>query len=186
MSAAATEKIMENPLDANNSAVADLLMAEARRGQRPVCRPAHQRRLCRSRDDLMGTERPHTGSEAGPLASGPRQSCVIDLVAGDMGNLYSWVYYFMQPEFDKINPEISRRLRHEIKSRVLDPFPGLRPLVVGRQPHLQRPYAQQLESLVSEQCAAHRHAHGRGSRPLCRYRMVYHPWHRQVPQLYQG
>ena len=135
-------KIMENPLDANNSAVADLLMAELAEGKG------------RFVDQLINgvyaaAEMTSWALSAHIPAVKPGRSLqahdnhVIDLVAGDMGNLYSWVYYFMQPEFDKINPEISRRLRHEIKSRVLDPFPGLRPLVVGRQPHLQRPYAQQ-------------------------------------------
>ncbi|MBO4944886.1 MAG: heparinase II/III family protein [Muribaculaceae bacterium] len=47
---------------------------------------------------------------------------VIDLMAGDMGSLYSWTYYFMKDEFDKIDPEISRRLRYELQRRILDSF----------------------------------------------------------------
>ena len=114
-------KIMENPLDANNSAVADLLMAELAEGKG------------RFVDQLINgvyaaAEMTSWALSAHIPAVKPGRSLqahdnhVIDLVAGDMGNLYSWVYYFMQPEFDKINPEISRRLRHEIKSWVLDPF----------------------------------------------------------------
>lgn len=114
-------RIMEDPLSANNSAVADLLMAELAEGKG------------RFIDQLINgvyaaAEMTSWALSAHIPAIKPGRSIqpydkpVIDLVAGDMGNLYSWVYYFMQPEFDKINPEISRRLRHEIKTRVLDPF----------------------------------------------------------------
>ena len=39
-----------------------------------------------------------------------------------MGGLLSWTYYFMHESFDKVNPEISRRLRHEIKTRIMEPY----------------------------------------------------------------
>lgn len=47
---------------------------------------------------------------------------VVDLVAGDIGSLMSWIYYFFHEEFDKVDREISRRLKSEIKERILDPF----------------------------------------------------------------
>ncbi len=114
-------KIMENPLDANNKAVADLLMAELAEGKG------------RFIDQLINgvyaaAEMTSWALSAHIPAVKPGRSLqqydnhVIDLVAGDMGNLYSWVYYFMKPEFDKINPEISRRLRHELETRIIDPF----------------------------------------------------------------
>lgn len=114
-------KIMENPLDANNTAVADLLMAELAEGKG------------RFVDQLINgvyaaAEMTSWALSAHIPAIKPGRSLqahdtpVIDLVAGDMGTLYSWVHYFMQPEFDKVNPEISRRLRHELKTRVLDPY----------------------------------------------------------------
>ncbi len=113
--------IMENPLDANNKAVADLLLAELAEGKG------------RFVDQLINgvyaaAEMTSWALSAHIPALAPGRSIqlydkpVIDLVAGDMGNLYSWVYYFMQPEFDKINPEISRRLRHELETRVLEPY----------------------------------------------------------------
>ena len=112
--------IMESPLDANNKAVADLLLAELAEGQG------------RFIDQLINGV--YAASEMtswalsahiptiGGRSIQPYDKPVIDLVAGDMGNLYSWVYYFMKPEFDKVNPEISRRLQHELKTRVLDPY----------------------------------------------------------------
>lgn len=114
-------RIMEDPQNANNTAVADLLMAELAEGKG------------RFIDQLINGV--YTAAEMTSWALSahipaikpgrsiqPYDKPVIDLVAGDMGNLYSWVYYFMKPEFDKVNPEISRRLRHEIETRVLNPF----------------------------------------------------------------
>lgn len=114
-------KIMETPLDANNRAVADLLMAELAEGKG------------RFIDQLINgvytaAEMTSWALSAHIPAVKPGRSLqqydnhVIDLTAGDMGNLYSWVYYFMKPEFDKVNPEISRRLRHELEARIINPF----------------------------------------------------------------
>jgi len=47
---------------------------------------------------------------------------VIDLVSGDVGAMFSWVYYFLNKEFDKLNPLISSRLYDEIESRILTPY----------------------------------------------------------------
>ncbi|GAB6119527.1 heparinase II/III family protein [Dysgonomonas termitidis] len=47
---------------------------------------------------------------------------VIDLVSGDVGATFSWIYYFLNKEFDKINPLISERLHYEIENRILTPY----------------------------------------------------------------
>ena len=39
-----------------------------------------------------------------------------------MGSLLSWTYYFFHREFDKVNPIISERLRHELQERILDTY----------------------------------------------------------------
>ncbi|MBR1576457.1 MAG: heparinase II/III family protein [Bacteroidales bacterium] len=46
----------------------------------------------------------------------------IDLVAGDVGAVMAWVYYFFHNEFDKIEPEISRRLLYELDKRIMTPY----------------------------------------------------------------
>ena len=46
----------------------------------------------------------------------------IDLVAGDVGSVMAWVYYFFHDEFDKIEPEISRRLYEELDKRIMTPY----------------------------------------------------------------
>lgn len=113
-------RIMEDPLDANNNAVAALLLAELAEGK--------GRFIDQLINGVYAAAEMTSWSLSAHIPARAKRSIqpydepVIDLVAGDMGNLYSWVYYFMQPEFDKVNPEISRRLRHEIKTRVLDPY----------------------------------------------------------------
>lgn len=47
---------------------------------------------------------------------------VFDLMAGDLGSLMSWIYYFLQPEFDKINPAISERIKLNVQERVIEPY----------------------------------------------------------------
>ena len=46
----------------------------------------------------------------------------IDLVCGDVGSVMAWVYYFFHEEFDKIEPEISRRLYEELDKRIMTPY----------------------------------------------------------------
>lgn len=114
-------KIMEDPLDANNKAVADLLLAELAEGKgRFVDQLING--VYAAAEMTSWALSAHIPAVKPGRSIQPYDTPVIDLVAGDMGNLYSWVYYFMQPEFDKVNPEISRRLRHELKTRILDPY----------------------------------------------------------------
>lgn len=47
---------------------------------------------------------------------------IIDLIAGDVGSMFSWIYFFLNKEFDKKNPLISKRLKYEIQTRILDPY----------------------------------------------------------------
>jgi len=114
-------KGMEDPFDANNRAIADLLMAELAEGKG------------RFTDQLVNgvfhaCEMTSWALAAHLIVQPSRRSLpthdypVIDLTSGDLGGLLAWVYYFMQDSFDKINPEISRRLRYELQTRILDPY----------------------------------------------------------------
>lgn len=47
---------------------------------------------------------------------------IIDLVAGDVGSTFSWIYFFLNKEFDKADPLIAQRLRYEIQRRILEPY----------------------------------------------------------------
>src|SRR5690606_26154576 len=47
---------------------------------------------------------------------------VIDLMAGDLGSMLSWIYYYFKPEMDKVNPEISSRLKANLEARIIEPY----------------------------------------------------------------
>ncbi|MCF0167727.1 MAG: heparinase, partial [Bacteroidales bacterium] len=53
-----------------------------------------------------------------PLAS----DSAVDLVAGDVGSILAWVYYFFKDEFNKIEPEVSRRVKAELYERIIEPY----------------------------------------------------------------
>ena len=46
----------------------------------------------------------------------------IDLTAGDLGSMLAWTYYFLHEEFDKVTPEISRRLYAELDKRIMTAY----------------------------------------------------------------
>ena len=113
--------IMEVPYKSNYYAVIDLLLAELAEGK--------GRFIDQLINGVYSASEMTTWSLSAHLkryndkrSIQPYDKPVIDLMTGDMGNLYSWVYYFMKPEFDKVNPEISRRLKHELETRVLNPY----------------------------------------------------------------
>lgn len=114
-------RIMEDPFGKNNSAIADLLMAELAEGKG------------RFTDQLingvfLSCEMTSWALSAHLNAQHSRRSLpeskehIIDLTAGDLGSLLSWCYYFLHQEFDRVNPEISRRLRSELQHRILDTY----------------------------------------------------------------
>ena len=47
---------------------------------------------------------------------------VLELVSTDVGASFSWIYYFLHEEFDKITPYFSKRLYEEINERILIPY----------------------------------------------------------------
>ena len=47
---------------------------------------------------------------------------IVDLGVGEVANDLAWVWYFFHDEFDKVSPIISKRLKREIKMKVLDPY----------------------------------------------------------------
>ena len=47
---------------------------------------------------------------------------IIDLVSGDIGSMFSWIYYFLHTEFDKQEPLISERMQYELERRIMQPY----------------------------------------------------------------
>lgn len=51
-----------------------------------------------------------------------KEEKVLELVSTDVAASFSWIYYFLREEFDKINPLFSQRLYTEIKERIMEPY----------------------------------------------------------------
>lgn len=114
-------KVMENPFDANNQAIVQLLFAELAEGK--------GRFMDQLINGVFHSCEMTSWALSGHLVRQPDGRSLpaydydmIDLTAGDLGNMLSWVYYFMHESFDKINPEISRRLYHELDKRIMVPY----------------------------------------------------------------
>lgn len=114
-------KIMEDPYNNNVLAISDLLLAELAEGKGRFTSQLIN-------GVFMSCEMTSWALSAHLVVQPSRRSLpdsrrqIIDLVSGDMGNLLSWTYYFMHDTFDKVNPEISRRLKDELQKRIMDPY----------------------------------------------------------------
>lgn len=114
-------RIMEVPFDSNNKAIADLLMAELAEGKG------------RFTDQLINgvfhccemttwSLSAHMQNQKTKRALPSYSDPVFDLENGEVGNMLSWIYFFMKEEFDKVDPEITRRLKHELQIKLLNPY----------------------------------------------------------------
>lgn len=113
--------VMESPLESNNRAIADLLLAELAEGKGrftdQLINGVFQ--ACEMTSWALAA---HLVVQPTHRALPAYDYPVIDLVSGDMGALLSWTYYFMHEAFDRVDPEISRRLRHELQVRIMNPY----------------------------------------------------------------
>ena len=113
--------IMQGPFGSNTQAVADLLIAELAEGKGRFIDDLIDGvfRLC---EMTSWSASAHNILQKTGRALPAYDDLVLDLSGGGTGNMLSWTYYFLKDEFDKVDPEISRRLRHELQMKVLDPY----------------------------------------------------------------
>lgn len=114
-------RIMEAPLGSNNKAITQLLLAELAEGKgrfmdKLINGVFHS---CEMTSWALSA---HLGAQPTHRSLPSSKYDIIDLTAGDMGNMLSWTYYFMHEEFDKVDPEISRRLYSELNKRIMTPY----------------------------------------------------------------
>ena len=114
-------QIMEKPFDDNNQAIMQLLLAELAEGKgrfidQLINGVFH---TCEMTSWALSA---HLIIQPSHRALPDSQYQLIDLTAGDLGGLLSWTYYFMHDEFDKIDPEISKRLYRELDKRIMTPY----------------------------------------------------------------
>lgn len=114
-------QIMEKPFDTNNNAIADLLMAELAEGKGRFLDQLING-VFHSCEMSSWAISAHVVLQHSHRALPSYDNHVFDLVSGDLGGLLSWIHYFMHDSFDKVDPEISRRLRHELQTRILDTY----------------------------------------------------------------
>ena len=112
---------MEKPFGDNNQAIMQLLLAELAEGKgrfidQLINGVFH---TCEMTSWALSA---HLITQPSHRALPDSQFQLIDLTAGDLGGLLSWTYYFMHDEFDKIDPEISKRLYRELDKRIMTPY----------------------------------------------------------------
>lgn len=113
--------VMENPYNENIFAIVDLLLAELAEGKgRFVDQLING--VFHSCEMTSWALAAHIIVQPTHRALPAYDYPVIDLVSGDLSGVLSWTYYFMHRQFDKVDPEISRRLRHELEARTMTPY----------------------------------------------------------------
>lgn len=114
-------QIMERPFGRNAEAVVQLLLAELAEGKgRFLDQLANGVfHLCEMTSWALSA---HLPSQPSHRSLPNSMYHLIDLTAGDLGGMLSWVYYFMHEEFDKLDPEISARLYRELDRRIMTPY----------------------------------------------------------------
>ncbi len=114
--------IMEIPFNSNNSALADLVLAELAEGKgrfmdQIVNGVWH---TCEMTSWVLSA---HIGREQKEKTALPSfKGNIIDLTSGDMGAFLSWTWFFLKDEMDKIQPLVAERLRKNLQDRILDPY----------------------------------------------------------------
>jgi hypothetical protein len=113
--------IMQHPNSANNNALSDLVLAELAEGKGRFMDQIINGVFyhCERTSWVLSA---HLPAQLSHRTLPDHTEQVIDLGSGELGSFLSWVYYFFNAEFDKVNPIISQRLYDEIKHKIIDPY----------------------------------------------------------------
>lgn len=117
-----SRKIMEDPMNANTSALFGLVLAELAEGEgRFLDQIANGIWfMCEMTSWSLSA---HISREQKEKTSLPSfKENIIDLKVGDIGSFMAWTCYFLQDELNKVQPLVTERLRQNIKERILDPY----------------------------------------------------------------
>lgn len=112
---------MEDPIYDNLYALQDLLLAELAEGRGRFTGQIIDGvwQFCEMTSWALSAHLPAQRSRSS-LPDYDEQ--IIDLGACDITEALAWVYYFLHGEFDKVTPQISARVRHELRRRILTPY----------------------------------------------------------------
>lgn len=113
--------IMQNPNSDNNNALSDLVMAELAEGKGRFMDQIINGVFYNCERTSWVLSAHLTAQKSGRTLPETAEQ-VIDLGSGETGAFLAWTYYFFHKEFDKVNPEISKRLRTEIYNKIIVPY----------------------------------------------------------------
>ena len=114
--------IMEGPLGANNNAIGALFAAELAEGKGRFI-PQIINGVWHSCEMTSWSLSAHLASLSFSHRSLPvKEDNTLELTQGGMAQMFSWIYYYLHDEFDKIQPEFSKRLKEELTYRELDAY----------------------------------------------------------------
>ena len=116
-----SREIMETPFGANNAAIVDLLLAELAEGRGRFV-PQLINGVFHTCEMSSWALSAHLITQKVHRSLPDHREQLIDLTSGDLSSMLSWTYYFLRNEFDKVNPSIAIRLRHELEKRTLEPY----------------------------------------------------------------
>lgn len=114
--------IMQTPNSNNNSAISALMMAELAEGKGRFI-PQLLNGVFYTCEKTSWVLSAHLASyQLSHKALPDYDDTVIDLGSGEVGAMMSWIYYFFHDEFDKVTPQISKRLKYEIEKRQMEAY----------------------------------------------------------------
>lgn len=114
--------IMQQPNDRNTTAFSKMVIAELAEGKGRFL-PDIINGVLYFSEMTSWAESAHLASYQKTRRAFPDyREDILELHQGGKAQLLAWTYYFLRNEFDKFDPAISIRLRHELQRRELDPY----------------------------------------------------------------
>lgn len=114
--------VMQSPLGANNDAIAALFAAELAEGRGRFV-PQIINGVFHTCEMTSWALSAHLAGLSFAKRSLPvKGDNTLELTQGDISVMFSWIYYYLHDEIDKIQPELSKRLRDELVYRELDSY----------------------------------------------------------------
>lgn len=114
-------RIMQNPYSARRRALQNMVLAELVEGRGRFIDQIINGIWALSEQTTWSASAHLSYQDAGPGLPDVEEP-TIDLSGGEVASLFSWTHHFLKDEFDKVNPLISKRIRYEIRHKILDVY----------------------------------------------------------------
>lgn len=113
--------IMQTPFNKNNTALSSLFLAEMAEGKGRFIDQIING-VFTSCEMTTWALSAHLGLQKIGGCFPDYEEHVIDLGTGELASQLAWIYYYLKPSLDQVNPLITKRLRHELQTRILDTY----------------------------------------------------------------